>query len=561
MKIKSINLKGFGGIKSNAFSFGPNINIISGPNGSGKSTIKNAIQIALTGSLKSGSGDRDGSECNNIYLPKSKGEVDCIIDHLDAEHKISRTTSPASCIYDGNKLKLSKKSDTDALEPFGYFKRVLTILCDNNNFFNLEASEQQKVLLNYFAGGGDIDLLSFGVKPEELAHWNGLTSETIALFHKKFYDERYANNKAMESVEQVIRDLNTSIETYKISETKEALEADKTLLFKSMAKEPQMDNNVVNNLRNCEMAVRSAEASEYYSPFKKDIDNLNTKGLANKSLIEKISKNIGCCPLDNRITCNSANQIEGLKLQLEQENNELRAKVIALYNQEKADKAMFDADRNANINAAKSALVLAQDDYSKAMDKYNNEMAQTKSANEQIIAKINSIDNKLANYSKMDEIKSQIVHLETQLVKMAEWQSRLEHFVMLAGKSENSITAKIVSGNILDFFKQINEYAHNFGYTFEQNVQTTSFEILINQKTSNMLSPSEKIRASLAIQVAIAKLSGYNFLMIDEIEVCELANILKVIETLKEHNVQALLFGHSLPQSLFGPEINYINLD
>lgn len=69
MKINSLKIEGFRGVKKEVDLWFPlGFIVISGRNGSGKSTICDAIEYALTGSIRTGGGHKEKGESIEDYL-------------------------------------------------------------------------------------------------------------------------------------------------------------------------------------------------------------------------------------------------------------------------------------------------------------------------------------------------------------------------------------------------------------------------------------------------------------------------------------------------------------
>lgn len=554
--IKNISLNSIGKFKAISFDLSSGVNIITGPNRAGKSTLKNAIQFSLTGDCS----DRDKKDLIST-IELGKPEIASVID-FKGEHKIVRKLEPASITYDGIKKAVSRKKDIDALEAEGFNKYVLTMLCDNYNFISLSPEIQEKILFNYFSGDTAIDLSEFNLKPEELTEFYGMTSSTIPLFYKKFYDERTAQKHTLTTIKTAIQNNESTIkELGKTSHSFDALKKQRNELQASFVITQSVPNNFFVQLSERNEKLKDVIRETYISEFKPRIDAINAKGLENKNIIDKCSKFAGKCPLSTDITCNSGDSISAYIESLKEENTKLRGEINALVALDEEAARKFNIDREEKIKQATIAVKLAQDELDKATKANDEQRLSAEAENINIKDKIQEIDLLLINFSKMEQLQKEIEKLENEEVIVNKRIDALERYLELTGKSENGIVAKSVGSNIGSFFNAVNEQAKEFGFVFEKDESKTEFGILVNKKTVNMLSSSEKIIASIAIQVAIAKISGYNIVMVDDIEVMEAKYIMDLVEKLNYSKVQAIIVGHSLPSSMFAPDtVNVIQL-
>jgi len=299
----------------------------------------------------------------------------------------------------------------------------------------------------------------------------------------------------------------------------------------------------------------------YESEFKCRIDAINAQGLANKNSIDKCSKFAGKCPLSENIPCSSSGAINAYIASLVAENAKLKDEIQALIALDKEAEDKFKSEQQERIRQATFAVSNAQKelDVAVAMNTKQNELAAEN--NLKLKTDIDKLDLILINFAKMEQLDNEIQKLEQEEVSVEKRIADLERYLEITGKGTNGIVASSVGSNIDSFFEAVNEQAKEFGFIFEKNYGVTEFGILVNSKTVNMLSSSEKIIASVAIQVAIAKISGYNIIMVDDIEVMEAKYIMDLVEKLSYSKVQAIIVGHSLNSSICAPEtVNFIQL-
>lgn len=557
MIINSIDYKNIGNKASFAIGFKPGVNIITGPNDCGKTTLKNSILYALAGIAS----DRDKKELYTTGIPNPRSEITLNINNDSGTHNIVRQLVPDSNVYyDGIKKKLSKSKDIDALYDVGFDRKTIKMICDNYNFFNLSAEEQQEILFKYFSGATDIDIKSFGIADEDAVHFFGMNASNIPIYYKKFYDARRDIKKEIEILEISKSNKSNEAMAMNVNETLVDLETKRTELNSKIKNNIYSNNEHSGSLHELYNALESLERSEYSSKNSYRINTINTKGIANKELINKIKQFGGKCPLDASILCGSQQHLDSLVSILTQENNELRTQVLELQKEDNANKAEFESQKTKGIVEIKNKINNIKQTIEKEKTIIESQNDLINKENAEIFKQIEAIDLRISLLKHKTALNQEIDVIANNIAIKQAWLNKLEIFIELTGDSDKGIKNKIVSGNIGDFFKEITEYSREFNYEFIQNPSIKEFEILINNKTSNMLSSSGKIKASLAIQVAIAKKSGYNIIMADDIEKCEVGNLMKIINALHESGVQAFLFGHNLNKALFPTTVNVIEL-
>lgn len=554
MIIESIDYKNVGNKATFTAGFKPGINIITGPNDCGKTTLKNAILYALTGIAS----DRDKKELHTTNIPNPRSEITLIADG----HKIIRQLVPDSVVYyDGIKKKLSKSKDIDALYDVGLDRKTLKMICDNYNFFNLSGEEQQEILFKYFSGNSEINIEDYGVTDaNEKLHFFGITASNIPVYYKKFYDMRRDIKKEIEILEITKSNKVNEASALNIHMSLIDLEKHRTELTNKIKSNVVYDKSFSDKIDSLNAEIEALNRNEYVSQFKDKINLLNRTGLANKELIESISKLSGKCPLSPTIECGSAVHLNSIKDTKIAENNKLREEVTALLRQDEQAKIKFNQTKETEIKKLTEEIITARKLLNESRDNTDAINKTINSENSIIFAEIESVDRNISILKHKQSLEREITEIDKQLATKRDMLIKFELYLELTGDGEKSIKNKMVLGNIGDFFKQVTEYSMEFGYEFMQNPSSKEFEILINNKTSNMLSSSGKIKASIAIQVAIAKKSGYNIIMVDDIEKCEQGNLMKIINALTESGVQAFIFGHNLNKAMFPTTCNIIEL-
>lgn len=557
MIINSIDCKNIGGRAALAIGFKPGVNVITGPNDSGKTTLKNSILYALTGTAS----NKTRQELYTTGIPNPKSEITMNISDKGKEHIIKRQLVPDPLVFfDGIKKKLNKAKDIDALFDVGFDRKTLRMICDNYNFFSLSNEEQQAILFKYFSGATDIDISKYGVTDSnEQIHFFGMTATNIPVYYKKFYDSRRDLNKEIELLEISKSTKLNEITALNVTSTVAELEAARTELTGKI-KANIHTNAFGEQLNEYERILHEEEIKTFISRLNEKIAAINKTGLSNAETINRIKNTEGQCPLVPSVKCSSFADLKEHAIFLAETNDRLRKEVQSMIDEDKAAKLKFELEKQEKIEGirAKIATIKASIEKERADNSITNQ--QINSENEATMNEIRNIDYKIQLWNRKSTLEKEISEIDADIAKKTKTVENYNIYLELTGDGEKSIKNKIVSGNIGDFFRMVTENSREFGYEFTQNPSSPEFEILINQKTSKMLSSSGEIKASLAIQVAISKVSGYNIVMADDVEKCEQGNITKIIGALTESGVQAFLFGHNLNKAIFPATVNFIEL-
>lgn len=557
MLIDSIDLKNIGKWATFAMGFKPGINIITGPNDSGKSSLKNSILFGLSGTAS----NKSKFDLCTTGIVNSKSEITLYLNSNNISHCIKRVLSPdPSVMFDGIKKIIGKAKAIDALADVGYDRNTFRMICDNYNFFSLSSEEQQTILFKYFTGIVPIDVSKYGVTNDlEKSLFFGMTSANIPLYYKKFYDGRRDLHKEIEMIEINKSHKANEILALNVNYSMQDLERQRQELT------AKVQSNVYSNqyseaLKECENDLIEIMKRNYVSTREVKLKEINIRGSENANTIKKIQESKGNCPLSKDTKCESFNSLETVMNALIETNNKLRAEAITLIDLDNKEKFEFNTRKQEKIddlNARIASIKEMMNNERRDNDDKNRAIA---AANESVFNEIRAIDEKIKLYKRRNELEEGIKNDETELKNKKEKLANYEIYLELTGDGEKSIKNKMVSGNIGDFFRMVTENAREFGYEFAQNASKSEFEVLINGKTSKMLSSSGEIKASLAIQVAISKVSGYNIVMADDVEKCEQGNLMKIIDALQESGVQAFLFGHNLNKAIFPSTVNFIEL-
>jgi DNA repair exonuclease SbcCD ATPase subunit len=81
---------------------------------------------------------------------------------------------------------------------------------------------------------------------------------------------------------------------------------------------------------------------------------------------------------------------------------------------------------------------------------------------------------------------------------------------------------KALEAALTDFHARINGALDRFGYTLR--VVADPWLVLVNGRPASLLSKSERLQAGIAVQLAIAEISGFGFVAIDQVDLFDAEN-------------------------------------
>lgn len=552
--IRTVNMQDFCAIPEKVLNLVAGTNVITGTNHAGKSTVRQAIRYALTA-------QPDKKDPDEIIrqTPDAKTRVVLVCDSQVATdrntHMISRKAKPHTLELNGAKLAIGKSNDKDGLFEHGYKRNVIKMLCDATNFFDLTPKEQADLLMNYFAADEAIDPTKYGLTKDEAAKIPGLTTGNIQAKAKELREIRASVNKAIEKVKAEIdfiaeKNAGEPIDTEALNKRRAEIDTELSGV------RPEFSPGPSSELMTLEAELRGLQNSTYIPKHAARLAEISAKGKANKSIVEAYKTNKGKCPISGgKVDCKESALASFIE-RLEAETATLRAEYEKLANNDEADNNQFLVEKAKKVQEWSAKVKQAKD----AIEK---KAAEIEAKNNQIFARINELN---AELKTIDEHLAKARDRENDVKKIGDLSKNLttseresKTFDKLIAFLESDLKKTIVSGGSGDFFQKVNAVSQLFGFDIQADGDVTNLKI--NGKTPAMLSTSERIICGIALQIAVAQFSGYNFFVADDLESLNEGYYLHLLSVLARHfkKITSVLIGLDLPKT--DTAHNYIVLE
>ena len=538
--INKLLMKDFMGTEEKTFEFQPGINIITGANHCGKSSVKQAIRYALTAIPDKKEVDEiirlaDGAKCSTAVITNFEGQT----------HTIEREPKPHKLRLNGVKLEVGRTKEKDGLAEYGYKRNVIQMLCDASNFFELTAKEQADLLMNYFSGDELIDVVKYGISQDEAKDFEGLRASNIKATAENFRQIRYTVNKSIDRAKAEIEIINNAMKERTVvhDRTLEKLEQEKMFLETKLKMTLEPVKFPERSARWLELMdkKKAVEFSDFKAKHARWIAEIVAQDTANKAIISSYNQHSGKCPISQgKITCNEpaldeyVTKINNESAALRAEWEQLNAEDTAAYAKYKSEKAaqldelnrLID-EQNAKYEAAKAEVERTNLDAMKGMN--------------DLRIQLDGINMALVDLKRRGEAQAKANALAEEVMILDTNSKRYDRYIAFL---EKELKEKIVSGNSEGLFETVNEVSRVFNFQIEA-VGGDLANIRINGKTPGMLSTSERILCGIALQLAIAKLSGYNFIVVDDMESVHTPYMQMLIRILDEDfpKITSILIG------------------
>lgn len=538
--INKLIIKDFMGYNDKTFEFEPGINIITGANHCGKSSVKQAIRYALTAIPDKKEVDEiirlaDGAKCSTAVITNFEGQT----------HTIEREPKPHKLRLNGIKLEVGRTKEKDGLAEYGYKRNVIQMLCDASNFFELTAKEQADLLMNYFSGDELIDVTKYGISQDEAKDFDGLRASNIKVMAENFRQIRHTVNKQIDRAKAEIEIINNAMKERAVINDRslERLENDKQILEAKLKMTLEPEKVPERSARWFELVEKkkAVELGDFKPKHAKRLTEIVAQGMANKAIISAYNQHSGKCPISQgKIACNEPALAEYvMKLNnesaaLRAEWEKLNAEDVAALNQHKASRLeqldelnRLIEEQNAKYQAAKAEVERRNLDALKGMN--------------ELRIQLDGINSAMVELKRRGEARAKAKALAEEVMTLEANSKRYDRYIAFL---EKDLKEKIVSGNSEGLFEMVNEVSKEFGFYIEA-VDGDLANIRINGKTPGMLSTSERILCGIALQLAIAKLSGYNFIVVDDMESVHTPYMQALVRVLDEKfpNITSILIG------------------
>ncbi len=538
--INKLIVKDFMGYEDKSFEFQPGINIITGANHCGKSSVKQAIRYALTATPDKKEVEEiirlaDGAKCSTAVITTFEGLT----------HSIEREPKPHKLRLNGVKLEVGRTKEKDGLAEFGYKRNVIQMLCDNSNFFELTAKEQADLLMNYFSGDELIDVVKYGISSEEAKDFEGLRASNIKATAENFRQIRHTVNKQLERAKSEIEIINSAMKERTVINDRsiEKLENDKQILEAKLKMAYEPEKFPERSARWLELMdkKKTIELGDFKPKHARRLAETAAIGTAHKSTITAYNKHEGKCPLSQgKITCNEPALAEYV-MKLNNETAALRAEWEKLSAEDTAAFAQYKASRQEQLDELNRLIEEQNEKYDAAKAEVERRNLEAMKGMNELRVQLDGINIAMVDIKRRGEAQAKAKALAEEVMTLEANSKRYDRYIAFL---EKDLKEKIVSGNSEGLFDMVNEVSKTFGFVIEAAGGDLA-NIRINGKTPGMLSTSERILCGIALQLAIAKLSGYNFIVVDDMESVYVPYMQSLIRILDEEfpTVTSILIG------------------
>lgn len=538
--INKLIAKDFMGYAEKEFNFAPGVNIVTGANHSGKSSVKQGIRYTLTAIPDKKEVEEiirlaDGVKCSATAITNFEGQA----------HTIEREAKPHKLRLNGVKLEVGRGKEKDGLSEYGYKRNVIQMLCDASNFFELTAKEQADLLMNYFSGDDEIDVVAYGMDIEDAKDFVGLRAANIKPMAENFREIRKSVNKNIDQVKAEIEIINRDSRQIIVDKTEAELLNEKTIveaklkLVLTPGKTPDKPIRLIELIDQ----KKTLELSSYKADQRitSRMVEIVAKGKANAEIINGYKSGGGKCPLSNgQVECKESG-LAAFIARLESETETLRKEYCDLNAIETAALAKYKIDREAKLKELEAAIIAETAAYEKAVAEVEAKNKQAQTENNELRVKLNGIEMSIHELHRRAAVQKKGIDLSAEVLKLEENSKRYDRYIKFL---ESDLKEKIISGNSRGLFDMVNDVSKVFGFSIAAPDGDLT-NIRINGKTPGMLSTSERILCGIALQLAIAKLSGYKFIVVDDMESVYLPYMQTLLRILSEEfsDITSILIG------------------
>ena len=537
-----LNLKNFCNFDELKANFEPGLNIISSDlNASGKTTVKCAIEYALTGRAA----DKDVTDFIPISNPNLTPTVK--INNIVGFKELSRTVNPNTLLADLTMTKVDSRKLKDPIEDLGIKTAVISFLVNGCNFFLLPPEKQYDILANYISSQKPIVIKEYypDLSQDNLKELpETVSTGTIDSFYKKYFEERTDVNRTCLAAENE----NKTLEEQYNSESKDSLVEDVKKLEatkKELLKEPAFPTELTEPLYSkINEIMESKTLSAEFKTKEKELEDIKKIGVSNKTAYEKIEENTSkplfLCPIAN-IPCSSVDELKEYASTKKEETNKLRKKAVEINN------FIIQTKEEEEIEVNKIKFIINEIELKNKTEKEDiaNKNKIIEADNKTVEISISALSAKINN---LENLSKQIAKNKITISNAIDRKEKLEKYIQIFGK--DGLKTKIISKAGSGFWDDVNKSAKEFGFKFEV-INEPKFSLKINGKTNKMMSEAERIMSSISIQFAIAKMSEYNFVLVDRADCLDSENLKKLCEVAKANKeIITILAGTSLAKRI-----------
>ena len=541
MRIQTLVLKNFRSHQETVLEL-DRFKFIRGPNGCGKSSVKMALEYLFTGRCKLTDAAGRGAEA---LIRSGEKELEASAT-LGSGETICRRRTPRSQIVEVN----GKRVPVDAAETF-LTKQfgspdVLSAVLNADQFVEMSEAEQQR-LLAQLADAGKVEipgeildaLRAINEEPPKLA-----SVIDVEAAHKRFYEFRTEANRALKALGHMEKpDVPADLPSVEeVRKKLDELRQQKERLITQKAEAATCWQNAQARLKQVQREIEEASSEILGSSEEQELLQLESQRSHVKKLRDELASLVAEQrtvattlatarePKDKCSTCGQPisaatrakererlgdrlSDIEGLIQGTREELNEFGDPEVATSRLESHRTALA---RRAKLLEEQSAVQAIQKPEGADLESRMTILTERINKGERVLEKAQEGQSAQQMWEAHDREEST---LETRIGLL----DKLVEFLGPTGATMAQASARIGS-----FAESLNIHLAPFGYAC--NFALDPFEIVVISSAYNhcelslkQLSESERLRFSIAFQIALATSTGIRFVVIDRADVLDRA--------------------------------------
>lgn len=484
MIIKSLKIRGFKGFENEYYvEFNDKKTVIEGENFKGKTSIGEAICWCFLGT------NLFGNDKTINIINKNSNTACCELNFIDndgMEHTIIRSKGKENiAILDG------KKASVEILSKFYYEKKVFLSVYNPYYFSSLEPKDQRELLrgilptIDYRDAFNLLSQSEREILVEPRMDLNGFIKNARTEIKELDKEESNLEGKRQYANSIVVSHIGEE-KNFEQEGMLAALEREYELALKSISGDTKK-----------EMKLRLDELTKKIEKYTNELENLREDYKKEQKILDNIAKDDSVCPVCNSKIVDSEKVLElkeSHKKSLKEITKNGKETEIELKNL-KAQKNILDIKCNSlNPNSEKEEL----------LSKLQEKISRLKLEKEDIQKNNYEVQTKR---KAVEKAKQDIEVINKALDEVKGTRIILNNQISTATSLNNLIIKKQM--------EQVQEYLDRVELVFFKVDKTTGeikddYKIFYDGKEFNVLSLSEKIRATLEISNLINKIVGLN---------------------------------------------------
>lgn len=592
MYIKTLHIKNWRSHSATSFTFGK-FNLLRGPNNSGKSSVAQAIEYVLTGRCAGLTENGAGADKYLTLGRKGGGaEIEAhIAVNKGLQYTLKRTRTPSTgslTLSNGSGQPIAGRQAEEFLGELGLEKDAVSAALRAGRFLALSKDAQKELLADvlkpadanvpeeirealglYFTVGGAANApATMGLETVRALEKSSITTraECTAALRELGEPEAVPERPADQpTASQCMKRLDgLRMEQNSLVREKQVLQnswADRVRQGReALAKLPQARERVLDNAEEA-ACLKIIENEPKIIANQELLDRLRFEIAGLEQDIKTASKKAGKCP-----TCGHAVETEDLITRYQGGISARKSRIPTLEGMLPGEplhkiKETLRAHREAVIEVERLKKLLSElpaDEPAPDTTEHDRKIAELEERmkkGQEVVADIVRQESARALYLKVIENRQRLESKREAADKVAKW----------AGPS--GVQATMSGENLPAFVKTMDQTLARFGYSVAIFMEPYSIEILrikdghVTSIDPYLLSESEQYRFSVAFQVALAKVTGIGFVVLDRADVLVGDNRGTLIEALLKSGLdQVFVLASAADRVPVFPEIKVFDL-